>query len=94
MGHPRDYVRDMELLGLKRGMRIVRFQDNSHSAIDIGGNLYGQRFFLSKQGAEFPVHLNTARQLSTSAWAKPYNGITYHGTPFKTEGYGSWHYEY
>lgn len=79
---------------------IVTFGSNDvnsapHVGIDIGGNNYGQRFILSKQGADFPIRINTSRQLSTGRWANPYNGVTSASAPFDPAGaiYGPPYYQ-
>jgi hypothetical protein len=91
------FTEDMETLGLPWGVRTVRFkllEEGSkyprlkHSGLDIGGNRYGQRFILSKQGAAFPVKVNTAREFSTGDWV----GSSY-SRSFKTQAaYGPWEY--
>ena len=66
----KDFANDMSGVG-----REVRFGSKDwgralHVGRDIGGDLYGTRFILSKQGMKFPVAVNTSRQLSTGRWYK------------------------
>ncbi|MHB2148418.1 RHS repeat domain-containing protein [Calditrichota bacterium LG25] len=89
----KDFLIDMRTNGLSKDIRAVSFGENqAHVGFDIGGDLYGHRYILSKQGANFPIKVNTARSLSNGSWLK--SGFIYKGKYFDINSgrYGQWKY--
>lgn len=89
----KDFLIDMRTNGLSKDIRAVSFGENqTHVGFDIGGDLYGHRYILSKQGANFPIKVNTVRSLSNGSWLK--SGFFYKGKYFDINSgrYGQWKY--
>jgi RHS repeat-associated protein len=89
----KDFLFEMRANELSKDHRTVSFGDNqAHVGFDIGGDLYGHRYILSKQGANFPIKVNTARSLSNGSWLK--SGFYYKGKYFNINSgrYGQWKY--
>ncbi|MCK5126273.1 MAG: RHS repeat-associated core domain-containing protein [candidate division Zixibacteria bacterium] len=84
-----DFALDLENSGLPKGAKRVIFEGQSHSAIDLGGTPYGQRYMLSKHGQALIIRVDTGRQLSTGTWLNYNIPAGYENTPYSPV-YGPW----
>jgi hypothetical protein len=68
------------------------YWENHHYGFDIGGDIYGYRYVLSKGGTSFPISVHTARAFTTGRWVG--NGFYYNNRywHYTEAAYGTWRY--